>query len=104
MKRPTDESRTRVYENEIHSFVLKIWWEETAAEASMPIWRGRITHVPSHEWVLVKDLQGIMAFMQPYLGQHQDSPQQDYPLEDVLDHIQLDADMDLFKRDGKQSM
>jgi hypothetical protein len=31
----------------VHSFVVRIWIEETAEEAAEVLWRGRITHVAS---------------------------------------------------------
>jgi len=50
-----------------HSFIIKVWLEETADEAGQAIWRGRITHVPSGERRYLKDLDDIAAFILPYL-------------------------------------
>jgi hypothetical protein len=50
-----------------HSFVVKIWLEETAADDGQAIWRGQITHVGSGVRRYVKDLEEIIAFIVPYL-------------------------------------
>jgi hypothetical protein len=50
-----------------HSFIVKIWLEETAEEAGQARWRGHITHVPSGERRYVQDLDDIAAFIAPYL-------------------------------------
>jgi hypothetical protein len=49
------------------SFVVKIWFEETAEEADQVIWRGRVTHVSSSQRRYVQDLDDIAAFIEPYL-------------------------------------
>jgi hypothetical protein len=50
-----------------NSFIVKIWLEETAHESSKPIWRGHITHVPSGKRNYFQDLNGINAFVVPFL-------------------------------------
>lgn len=50
-----------------HSFIVKIWLEETAEETNKPIWRGHITHVPSGKRNYFQDLNGINAFVTPFL-------------------------------------
>jgi hypothetical protein len=55
------------YEGEIHSFIIKIWLEETAEEAGRASWRGHITHVPSGERRYIEDFEAIKRFMIPYL-------------------------------------
>lgn len=52
-----------------HSFIVKIWLEETAEETGQATWRGHITHVPSGERRYVQDLDEITAFIAPYLEQ-----------------------------------
>ena len=47
-------------ETTTHSFVIKIWLEETIEEAEEAVWRGRITHVPSGENRYVKELDEIV--------------------------------------------
>ncbi len=50
-----------------HSFIVKIWLEETAEEASQAIWRGHITHVPSGVRRYLKHMDDITDFIAPYL-------------------------------------
>lgn len=50
-----------------HSFIIKVWLEETAEEAGQATWRGRITHVPSEERRYLQDLDDITAFIAFYL-------------------------------------
>ncbi len=54
-------------ETTTHSFVIKVWLEETIEEAEEAVWRGRITHVPSGENGYVKDLNEINLFISPFL-------------------------------------
>jgi hypothetical protein len=50
-----------------HSFIVKIWMEETATETKNPLWRGHITHVPSGSRRYLSHLNGIISFIKPYL-------------------------------------
>jgi len=50
-----------------HSFIVKMWLEETAEEAGRELWRGHITHVPGGERRYVKDLQEVSEFIASYL-------------------------------------
>lgn len=54
-------------ESTTHSFVIKIWLEETADEAGEAVWRGRVTHVPSGEHRYLTDLAEIAPFIMPHL-------------------------------------
>jgi hypothetical protein len=64
-----------LYEANAHSFVVKIWLEETAMEAGRAIWRGHITHVPSGERLYIKELDEVTQFILPYLkGLGADTP------------------------------
>jgi hypothetical protein len=58
-------------ESSIHSFVIKLWLEETAEEAgrARQAWRGYITHVPSEARRYIQDLDEITDFIAPYLEQ-----------------------------------
>ena len=56
-----------VLESNTHSFIVKVWLEETAEEAGQATWRGHITHVPSGERRYLQDLDKIAAFIAPYL-------------------------------------
>jgi hypothetical protein len=50
-----------------HSFIVRIWLEETFEETGKARWRGHITHVPSGERRYLKDLSDIGIFILPYL-------------------------------------
>jgi hypothetical protein len=50
-----------------HSFIVKIWLEETFEETGKARWRGRITHVSSGECRYLSDLSDIGIFIFPYL-------------------------------------
>jgi hypothetical protein len=50
-----------------HSFVIKIWLEGTSEELGQAKWRGHITHVQSGQRRHMESLDGITAFIAPYL-------------------------------------
>lgn len=50
-----------------HSFVVKVWLEETVEEAGRARWRGHVTHVASGERRYLESLSGLAAFIRPYL-------------------------------------
>lgn len=52
---------------ESHSFIVKVWLEESLEEASEATWRGHITHVPSQERRYLHALEDIIDFIGPYL-------------------------------------
>jgi len=54
-------------ETPTHSFIVKIWLEETIAEAGVATWRGHITHVPDGVRKYIDSLNEISAFVIPYL-------------------------------------
>ena len=54
-------------ESNAHSFIVKVWLEETAEETGLARWRGHITHVPSGERRCVEDLSEITGFLASYL-------------------------------------
>lgn len=55
-------------ETTTHSFIIRIWLEETALEAGKARWRGHITHIPSNKrYFLNNRLEGIATFVVPYL-------------------------------------
>ncbi len=56
-----------VPEEQTHSFVIRLWFEEVDEETGQVIWRGHITHVASGDRRYVKDLRDIVAFIVPYL-------------------------------------
>lgn len=54
-------------ESNTHSFIVKVWLEETVEEAGRATWRGHITHVPGEERLYLKDLDRISDFIASYL-------------------------------------
>jgi hypothetical protein len=51
-----------------HSFIVKIWVEETLNEADRTRWRGHVTHVPSGKRRYFEDLSEITTIIRPYLA------------------------------------
>ncbi len=65
---PNSESAATFSEEwQTHSFIVKIWLEETFEETGTARWRGHVTHVPSGERRYLKDLSDIGIFILPYL-------------------------------------
>ncbi len=54
-------------ETHTHSFIVKIWLEETLEEDGRATWRGHITHVPGGERRYLKQLNDVIGFIAPYL-------------------------------------
>lgn len=50
-----------------HSFIIRIWLEETIEEAGRASWRGHITHVQSGRRRYFDDLGVIDSFVKTYL-------------------------------------
>jgi hypothetical protein len=50
-----------------HSFIVKIWLEETVEQSSAAKWRGCVTHVSSGERRYVESLDSIASFIAAYL-------------------------------------
>jgi hypothetical protein len=50
-----------------HSFIVKIWLEETAEEAGHAVWRGTIAHVRNGRQQPLRRLGDIRFFIVPYL-------------------------------------
>jgi hypothetical protein len=53
----------------IHSFIIRIWLEETVEELGQAQWRGHITHIPDGNRRYIQDLFEITAYLIPYLRQ-----------------------------------
>lgn len=54
-------------ESNTHSFIVKVWLEETIEEAGQAKWRGHITHVQSGARRYMENLDEVGAFIAPYL-------------------------------------
>ena len=53
--------------SESHTFVIRLWLEESSWESNSPSWRGHITHYPSGNRRYVSDLDEIAAFILLFL-------------------------------------
>jgi hypothetical protein len=54
-------------ETNIHSFIVKVWLEETVEEEGQAKWRGHITNVSSGERRYIQKVSEIADFIVPYL-------------------------------------
>jgi hypothetical protein len=63
----TPKESGKVEQPDTHSFVVKVYLEETVEEVGRVRWRGRVTHVTSGERRYFENLSGIVAFIEPYL-------------------------------------
>lgn len=63
----TEELSPLFIEPDTHSFVIKIWLEETADETTHPVWRGYITHVATGQRRYLDNLSAMARFIAPYL-------------------------------------
>jgi hypothetical protein len=50
----------------IHSFVIRIWFDDANQGAGAPVWRGQITHIPGGERRYFNDIAEIPIL----IGQH----------------------------------
>lgn len=66
-KPPEEPGQRASAEFNVHSFIVKVWFEEEATKNSGTIWHGHITHVPSGKKRYLKNLGEITAFIEPYL-------------------------------------
>lgn len=53
--------------DDLHSFIVRIWLEESTTEAPQPSWRGSITHVLSGRRQFFVDLNMLPNLIRPYL-------------------------------------
>jgi hypothetical protein len=51
----------------IHSFIIRMWLEQSDEKARHSIWRGRITHLPGNEQQHFTDIKNIASFIKSYL-------------------------------------
>jgi hypothetical protein len=76
-------------ESDSHSFIIRIWIEETVEEAGRATWRGHITHVPTGERRYFQNLGEIVTFIAPYLGQMGVKPKWRWQLIRSLDRFRF---------------
>ncbi|HVL99639.1 MAG TPA: hypothetical protein VM324_10150 [Egibacteraceae bacterium] len=51
-----------------HTFLVRIWIEETVEEAAHLVWRGHITHLPDEQRSYVKTFEDIVRFIQRHVA------------------------------------
>ncbi|MBN1813523.1 MAG: hypothetical protein JXA14_16920 [Anaerolineae bacterium] len=52
-----------------HAFVVRIWWESGPARPDgRPLWRGRVQHAASGEYVVFQSLDELTRFIQKQTG------------------------------------
>ena len=54
-------------DSKVHSFVVKLWLEESNDEPAKVDWHGYITHVPGGERRYLKKLSDVSDFIASYL-------------------------------------
>lgn len=52
-----------------HSFIVKVWLEETVDESGRAIWRGHITHVPTSKRQYFQDVDFVPTFIRQFIEQ-----------------------------------
>jgi hypothetical protein len=67
MKIEQDLETSELPESTNHSFVIKIWLEETRSEAGKTLWRGSITHVSSGRRRYFQQVKDVLPFISSYL-------------------------------------
>ncbi len=52
-----------------HAFVVRIWWESDSLRPdNRPLWRGRVQHVTSGEYIVFQSLGELTRFIQKQTG------------------------------------
>jgi hypothetical protein len=51
----------------IHSFIVRVWFETADTEMEAEIWRGHIIALPGYERHYFSDIAEISAFIESYL-------------------------------------
>ena len=64
---PVNRGNVDLPEPDRHSFIVRVWLEETAEEADHATWRGLVKHVPTGEHRYVGHLDEISFFINKYL-------------------------------------
>lgn len=54
-------------ESNTHSFIVRVWLEQTPDDNARTVWRGHITHVPSGKRRYFQDLEYVSRFIGAYL-------------------------------------
>jgi hypothetical protein len=62
-----DDEDESITDKNTHSFVVRVWFEETPAETRSPVWRGHIRHIPGGELRYFTNLNEITEFIGTHL-------------------------------------
>jgi len=76
-------------ESKVHSFVVKLWLEETGDEPASVGWHGYITHVPGGERRYLKNPHDVSDFIARYLKEMGVEPQAGGRLRRYLKRLHL---------------
>ena len=57
------------YEPNTHTFVIRLWLEETIQEQGKATWRGHITHLLTKQRRYLQDPDDVVLFILPYLAE-----------------------------------
>ena len=63
----TEDHQVELLEENVHSFIVRLWLEEVVQTSNPTKWRGHITHIPGNERRYIKDLDEINIFIMLYL-------------------------------------
>jgi hypothetical protein len=63
-----DDENESITDANIHSFIVRVWFEEAPVETRSPVWRGHIRHIPGGELRYFKDLSEITEFIATHLN------------------------------------
>jgi hypothetical protein len=70
-KKPIEDINDTDSEANIHSFIVRIWIEESVSEAREAIWRGHITPIPNGKRHYFFDVNEIPALIRTHLKAQQ---------------------------------
>ena len=54
-------------ESQLHSFIIKFWFEDPLENTKQTAWRGKITHVPGGEQRYIKSFDEMADFITAHL-------------------------------------
>lgn len=60
--------RPSLGEGQVHSFVIRLWWEAREHPDAPPTWHGRVIHVQSGRYLHFQDLATLIAFVHQQSG------------------------------------
>jgi hypothetical protein len=62
-----DDENEAITESNLHSFIIRVWFEEAPAGTCPPVWRGHIRHIPGGELRYFTNLNDITEFIRTHL-------------------------------------